>query len=127
MSLPTIRKLVDVIDRSLFTIKPPLDYHQTTYAIIKLAELVHKYDGDSDELWAIGEYGNCDLASLLVGAFGIIPSGILASVARAIVHCAQLVKCTHPIWPMVQSPIPASNRFMSNWNNWRKERNQYEC
>lgn len=69
MSLPTIRKLIDVIDRSLFTIKPPLNYHQTTYAIIKLAELVHKYDGDSDELWAIGEYGNCDLASLLVGAY----------------------------------------------------------
>ena len=67
--LQKIEKLLALINRSIFTIEPPLDYHRTTLAIIKLAELVHAHDGDSDDLWAIGESGYCDLASLLVGAY----------------------------------------------------------
>lgn len=35
----------------------------------ELANAVHDYQGDSDDLWYIGEYGACSLADFLVGAY----------------------------------------------------------
>ena len=67
-----IERYFRVIDRSLFFIDGTLDYDRLTAAITTLATLVHEFDGDTDEsesMWYIGEYGNCCLSDLIVGAF----------------------------------------------------------
>jgi hypothetical protein len=66
-NLKNIEWLFRIVDRSINTIQPPLGYRRLTTAIIKLANMVHAYDGD--DLWAIGENGSCDLGSFIVGAY----------------------------------------------------------
>ena len=68
-SLHSIKRLYSVIDNSLFTINGKLDYDRITAATIALAVAVHEYEGDNDDMWYIGEYGACDLASFIVGAY----------------------------------------------------------
>ena len=67
--MKNIKKLHNLIERSIMTIDPPLDYDRTTSAIIKLAECVSAYDGDTESIWYIGESGYCCLADLIVGAY----------------------------------------------------------
>jgi hypothetical protein len=68
-ALHRIDRLFSAIDATLFTIHPKLDYDGTIKAIAKLADMVHAYDGDSDQLWEIGEFGCAPLDSLLIGAY----------------------------------------------------------
>jgi len=67
--LPKIRALHSAIEKTLFTIEPIFTYNRLTQAIDLLARLVHDYPGESDELWAIGEFGHCSLDSLIVAAY----------------------------------------------------------
>ena len=71
MSIKNITNLYNLIDLSIGSINPPLDtYSRVTDAIIALANAVSDYEGDTDELWYIGEYGYMGgLASLIVGAY----------------------------------------------------------
>ena len=72
--LNNINRLFRVIDNSLFMTTGNLNYDRITDAIISLARAIDNYDSDqyddeSDKLWAIGEYGACGLADLIVGAY----------------------------------------------------------
>ena len=46
-----------------------MNYDRVTDAIIKLSVAVHDYQGDTDDIWYIGEYTECCLSELIVGAF----------------------------------------------------------
>lgn len=67
--LKNINRYFSVIDNSLFMTTGNLDYDRITDAIIKLSNAVNDYDGDNDDMWCIGEYGSCDLTSLIIGAY----------------------------------------------------------
>ena len=69
IQLRHIRRLYNVIDNSLFTTTGQLDYGRITDGIIELANSVHNYDGDNDDLWSIGEMGICDLSDFIIGAY----------------------------------------------------------
>jgi len=67
--LNRIRKYYRVIDNSLFMTTGNLDYSRITDAIQRLADAVHTYDGDNDDIWYLGEFGNCCLSDFIVGAY----------------------------------------------------------
>jgi|TARA_R110000803_G_scaffold60838_3_gene120352 hypothetical protein len=69
--LNNIKRMFKVIDNSLFTINGTLSYDRLTDSIIKLADMVDDYPMSDDgyELWNIGEYGNCSLDNLIIGAY----------------------------------------------------------
>jgi hypothetical protein len=69
MSIKTITRYFNIIDRSLFTVCGSLDYERITDSLIKLANTIADYDGDTESIWYIGEYGACSLADLIVGAY----------------------------------------------------------
>jgi hypothetical protein len=67
--MKNINRVFNVIDNSLFRITGNLDYWRLTDAIIRLSELIRDYDGDTEDIWYIGEYGECCLSDLIVGAY----------------------------------------------------------
>ena len=67
--MKNINRLFKVIDNSLFMTTGQLDYDRITDAIIKLSNAVHSFEGDTEEIWYIGEHGNCCLSDLIVGAY----------------------------------------------------------
>ena len=69
--LHNVKRVFNVIDNSLFMITGKLDYDRVTDAIIKLADMVHRFplSVDGYELWDIGEHRSCCLADLIVGAY----------------------------------------------------------
>lgn len=67
--MKNINRYFQVIDRSLFYTTGTLDYDRLTDAIIKLANAVNDYDGDSTEMWLIGEFRTCCLDELIIGAY----------------------------------------------------------
>jgi hypothetical protein len=69
MTLNSIKRLYKVIYGSVFMTTGSLDYDRVTDAIISLANAVHDYDGDTDDLWYIGEDGLCCLSEFIVGAY----------------------------------------------------------
>ena len=64
-----IERIFNVIDQSLFRITRKLDYDRLTDAIMVLSTAVHDYDGDTLDIWYIGEYGDCCLDDLIIGAY----------------------------------------------------------
>ena len=66
-AIKNMERVHNVIENSLFMVTGKLDYDRVTDAIIVLANLVH--GTDDDEVWTIGEHGNCDLTGLLIGAY----------------------------------------------------------
>ena len=58
-----------LIARALTWRDAPLTPDATTKAITRLATLVNDYDGDTDELWALGECEDVNVADLLIGAY----------------------------------------------------------
>lgn len=74
-SLSSIKRLFHVIDKSLFMTTGKLDYARITEATIALANAVHEYSGENDDLWNIGEHGRglqsgaCCLSDYIVGAY----------------------------------------------------------
>ena len=71
MTIKNITNLYNLIDLSIGSINPPLDsYSRVTDAIISLANAVADYDGDSDDIWYIGEFGYMGgLDNLIIGAY----------------------------------------------------------
>ena len=77
MSKPTNNELLtavinvhDMIESALFLIAgESTDYDETIALLESLAELVNAYDGDSGDLWAIGECSHCSVGNLLIGAY----------------------------------------------------------
>ena len=69
MNKRNIARYFRVIDSSLFMVCGNLDYERVTDAIIKLANAVDEYDGDTESIWCIGEFGECCLSDLIVGAY----------------------------------------------------------
>lgn len=67
--LTIIENRFNTISRALFLINPGLEYSQLADELTALANEVNSYDGDSDELWEIGEGGHCYLADLITGAY----------------------------------------------------------
>ncbi len=67
--LNNIKRLYRVINASLFLITGKLDYARITDATIALANAVHAFNGDSDDLWSIGECDACSLSDFIVGAY----------------------------------------------------------
>jgi len=68
-NLTNIQRYFKVIDNSLFMTTGNLDYNRITNTITKLADAIHDYDGDTESIWYIGEYGNCYMVDLIVGAY----------------------------------------------------------
>ena len=69
MNKRNIARYFRVIDSSLFMVTGKLDYERVTDAIIKLTNAVDEYDGDTESIWCIGEFGECCLSDLIVGAY----------------------------------------------------------
>jgi len=68
-SIRNVTRLYNVIHRSLFTINGRLSYDRLTDGIIKLAEMVQETETGEFTLTDIGEYTECCLSELIVGAF----------------------------------------------------------
>ena len=64
-----IRRLFNVIDRSLFTIKGDLDYDRITQAIELLSNEIRDYEWDTENIWYLGDGRECCLSDLIVGAY----------------------------------------------------------
>lgn len=58
----------DLINHELFTVHGTMDYQQITAEIIELCELIKMTETD-ESTWSIGEFGECDLGSFIVGAY----------------------------------------------------------
>ncbi len=67
--LRRVRRLFAVCERSLFRIDGTLGYGRLTAALTALANAVHAYSGDSDDMWSLGEYGEAALTDMLPGAY----------------------------------------------------------
>jgi hypothetical protein len=67
-TLKNIKRLKNVIDKSLYTITGKLPYSRITDAITGLANLVTEYPDDSEDIWFM-EDNYCGIASLIVGAY----------------------------------------------------------
>ena len=67
--LRRITRLLGVIDASLFMITGTLDYDRIVEAVTRLANAVHEYSGDSDDIWYIGEHGSACIADFIPGAY----------------------------------------------------------
>ena len=70
-SIKNITNLYNLIDLSIGSNTPPLaSYSRVTDAIIALANAVAEYEGDSEQVWYIGEHGYMGgLDNLIVGAY----------------------------------------------------------
>lgn len=67
--MKNIERLFNVIDNSLFMTTGKLDYDRITDAILVLCKEISNYEGETEFMWSIGEYGLCDLGDLIVGAY----------------------------------------------------------
>jgi hypothetical protein len=67
--LPKIRALHSAIEKTLFSIEPPFSYNRLTQAISLLVRLIDDYEGETNEIWAIGSYSACSIDSLIVAAY----------------------------------------------------------
>lgn len=67
--MKNIERLFKVVDNSLFTINGKLSYDRLQDALIILANTVHSYEGDTEQIWYIGEYSSCCLSDLITGAY----------------------------------------------------------
>lgn len=67
--LKAIKKEFQLIHDSLFLITGTIEYINLAAAFISLSKLVHDYEGESDDIWYIGEHSMCSLDNLIVGAY----------------------------------------------------------
>lgn len=69
MSQTAIEKKFNLIYKSLAEINGPLGYSGIIEALIELCDLIEEYDGETESIWSIGEFGAFTLDSLIVGAY----------------------------------------------------------
>jgi len=63
-----IERLFNVVNRSLFRVDGKLDYNRLTNTITRLCDVLADTETDED-VWAIGEFTECSLSDLIVGAY----------------------------------------------------------
>jgi len=66
--LKNIKSILDMIERNLYTTNATLDYSRITDSIIKFADLVANYNGDSEDIWYL-ETNYSGASELIVGAY----------------------------------------------------------
>lgn len=64
----TIEETFNKISDSIFRINPPATYAELPALFIQLCEQI-KEQPDTESLLSLGECGECDIASLIVGAY----------------------------------------------------------
>jgi hypothetical protein len=64
-----ISALHAVLCRELFTINAKFPYSKLSSLFTVLANRIHEYNDDSEQLWYIGEFDAASLDSLIVGAY----------------------------------------------------------
>ena len=69
--LQAIEQLANEIDSMLHTTAPikPMDYQEITQAFITLANQVHAYEGEGEDMWYLGEHNTAPLIDLITGAY----------------------------------------------------------
>ncbi len=67
--LKSIERVFNVINNSLFTINGKLDYFRLMDCLEKLCSLIEEYEGETECIWSMGEYGDCTLDDLIIGAY----------------------------------------------------------
>ena len=70
--IATITALHSLIEARLFLLREfhsGQTYGALTVELTELANMVHAFDGDTDDLWAIGEHTSCGLADMIPAAF----------------------------------------------------------
>lgn len=65
-NIQNIKRLNKVIYQSLFTVCGKLSYRRLTAAITLLANAVHDYPGDSEDIWYLNDG---EIPELITGAF----------------------------------------------------------
>ena len=68
MTLRNIERLFKVCENNLFFTSATLDYDRTLDALIALCKAVNEYDGETESMWSIGEWGHACLGDMIVGA-----------------------------------------------------------
>jgi len=68
-TLSSIKRLHKLVVKELFFINGTLDYDRVTDALITLANAVHNYSDETEELWYIGEDDHISMDDLIVGAY----------------------------------------------------------
>ena len=123
--LNNIRRLFAVIDKNLFTINATLDYDRVTEAIIKLAEEIIEREPPTEfedwDLYAIGEYGSCDIGSFIVGAYWHYSEWHAGQDSQSYLALSQLGQIFSP--GMADGPEPESSEVFAydQLNNLAKE------
>ena len=70
-NIERIKFIFRIIDRSLFSIDGKLDYDGLTESLYSLAYQIDKLppEYETESLWNYGEFGNCTLGDLIIGAY----------------------------------------------------------
>lgn len=68
MPLRKITRLVHVLNENIHTFEGRLSYPRVTEGLIKLAECIADFEGETENIWSIGENLEC-LDDLLTGAY----------------------------------------------------------
>lgn len=67
-----IKRIFNVINHNVFTINGTMEYSRVMDCFIKLCEVVNEYcdnNDDTENVWYIGEYTECNLMDLITGAY----------------------------------------------------------
>lgn len=66
---PNFEQLHSDLEKSIFTNEPVFTYDKIPAKFIELANVIANYPHDNEDWIYVGEYSNCDLASMIIGAF----------------------------------------------------------
>ena len=68
MTISTVQRLLDVLERNVTQINPTLDYSRVVRALELLGQAVHNYSGDNDDMWYLNDcsYG---VEAFIVGGY----------------------------------------------------------
>jgi hypothetical protein len=69
MNKLTLTDLYNNIYKSIFTITPVFDYSELALKFVELSQAIVDFKGETEEWIYIGEYSECQLDDLLVGAY----------------------------------------------------------
>jgi len=68
MTISTIQRLLNLLEKNVTQINPTLDYNRVVRALEVLGQAVHSYKGDSEDIWYLNDcsYGVTDF---IVGGY----------------------------------------------------------
>tara|TARA_R110000822_G_scaffold43512_1_gene117352 strand:- start:348 stop:737 length:390 start_codon:yes stop_codon:yes gene_type:complete len=67
--MKNIKSLFNLAEKTVCTINTPLDYERLQDCLISLSNEIMRHDGETEDIWYIGEGGYCSLPDLIVGAY----------------------------------------------------------